>query len=295
MKIAVLDLGGTNMKAGLFDDNVLVETLEQPTPAKEGAERLMASVQHLLGHFSPFSAIGMSTAGQVEVETGRIRYANENLPGYTGTPVRLILEETFRCPVAVLNDAYAAAYGEGHYGAARGQRDYLCITYGTGVGGALVLDGQLYYGRGPSAGVMLGGLLTHPEAVSDDDPFAGTYERFASTTALVKAAKAYDASLTDGRKIFARVEEEAISSIVDQWVSEIARGLCSYIHLYNVPCVVLGGGIMEQERVFSAVKVAVEKQLIPGFRGVTLTKAQLGNQAGLYGALACLQDKLART
>ena len=138
----------------------------------------------LLETLGDFDAVGVSTAGQVR--DGVICYANDNLPGYTGTDVRGVLGGRFGGPCAVINDAYAAAVGEGSDGAAKGFADYLCLTYGTGVGGGVVLGGRPYTGSGGSAATALGALVTHPEAICAGDPYASTYERCASATALVE-------------------------------------------------------------------------------------------------------------
>jgi predicted NBD/HSP70 family sugar kinase len=292
LRVAALDIGGTRIKAGLFEGTKLLQTAETNTPAKEGAKVLLKTAGDLLEAFQPFDAIGISTAGQVDPEIGVIRYANANLPGYTGTHVQEYFANRFNCPCAVMNDAYCAALGEGTSGAAKDQEDYICITYGTGVGGGIFLNDLPYYGKGGSANLMIGGLITHPELRDGRDPFAGSYERSASTTALVKAAKKYDPALDNGRKIFARIDEPAVKEIVDTWLDEIATGLLSILHLYNIPCLVLGGGVMEQAVVLNGVKARIRDAAIPGFQDVTIVAAELGNLAGLYGARANVVSKL---
>ncbi|NCB33380.1 MAG: ROK family protein [Erysipelotrichia bacterium] len=291
-RIAVLDIGGTRIKAGLFFGSSLIQSAECDTPAKEGAAALLKAAGDLIEQFKPFIAVGVSTAGQVDPVNGIILYANENLPGYTGTRVADYFRERFDCSCSVMNDAYAAALGEGRYGAARGHSDYICITYGTGIGGGVFLDDHTYYGKGGSANLMIGGLITHPELRRPDDPFAGSYERCASTTALVKIASSVDPSLDNGRKIFARISEPEIMEAVDRWLDEIAVGLLSILHIYNIPCLVLGGGVMEQPAVLSGIRKRVHDSAIPGFQDAVICTAQLGNQAGLYGALGCITQQI---
>lgn len=154
----------------------------------------------------------------------------------------------------------------------------------------MVLGGRPYYGAGPSAGVMLGGIVTHPEQLSGADPFAGTYERSASATALVAMARALDPALESGRAIFSRLGESAVKAVVDRWLDEVAAGVCTLIHAYNVPCVLLGGGVMEQPYAIEGTRARVEASIIPGFRGVRVRAAELGNMAGLYGALSLAEQ-----
>lgn len=283
-RIAVLDIGGTRIKAGLFENSELKQTAETDTPAKEGAQALLNAAGNLIAPFAPFSAVGISTAGQVDPDSGIILYANENLPGYTGTHVSEYFSSRFHCPAAVMNDAYSAAFGEGSSGAAKGYRDYICITYGTGIGGGVFLNSRPYYGTGGSANLMIGGLITHPELTDISDPFAGSYERCASTGALVRIVQKTGSPLKNGREIFAHIEEPEIRNAVEQWMDEISVGLLSILHLYNIPCLILGGGIMEQPLVLNGVRSRVHDRAIPGFQDTEILAAELGNLAGLYGA-----------
>lgn len=291
-RIAAVDMGGTKIKACLFEDGLCVERAETDSEARQGGGRLLSNAAGVLRGFGAFDALGVSTAGQVDPAWGTIRYANDNIKGYTGMDVKGWFTECFARPVAVLNDVYAAALGEGTHGAARGERDYICLTYGTGIGGGVVLDGALYYGAGASAGVMLGGILTHPEQVVPGDAFSGTYERYASTTALMAAAQAADPALTSGRALFTRLDEPLVKGVVDRWLDEVAAGICTLVHAFNVPCVVLGGGVMEQPYAIEGARRRVAERLIPGFRGVRVEGASLGNMAGLYGAARLAEQLL---
>ncbi|MEG0803488.1 MAG: ROK family protein [Pygmaiobacter sp.] len=288
-RVAALDIGGTTLKYCLFEDGVPTQSSECATEALLGGAHVMERALAVLGALAPFDAIGVSTAGQVDPVCGVIRYANENIPGYTGTDVRGILSRRFGVPVAVVNDVYAAALGEGAYGGARGQTDFLCITYGTGIGGGVVLGGKPYYGAGASAGVMLGGIITHPEELRAGDPFAGTYERHASATALVARARRMDSRLDSGRAIFSQLAHPEVKTVVNAWLDEVASGLCTLIHTYNVPCILLGGGVMEQSYALNGARERTLARIIPGFSGVSISGATLGNMAGLYGAFSQVQ------
>jgi len=283
MKIAVLDIGGTSIKSGLWQGEAIEDVRERDTNAMEGAAAVMERAKEILHSYGSFDAIGISTAGQVNFREGKISYANSNMPGYTGMRVRELMEKEFGVPVAVENDVNAAAIGEGSFGAGRGEKDFLCITYGTGVGGAIVIDGELYRGSSFSAGEF-GGILLHPEARTDEDPFSGCYERYASTSALVERAKRLDASLTDGRKIFEQIQRAEVAALVEDWTEEIAHGLVSLICVFNPSCIILGGGVMAQERILELTRDKVRRRIMPSFRHVELRQAKLGNRAGLLGA-----------
>lgn len=291
-RIGLLDIGGTTIKSGILDHGTLSARETIPTCASMGAEQVIARAMNLLTAFSDLDAIGISTCGQVDPENGSIAYANDNMPGYTGMKVRAKFEERFQIPCAVLNDAYAAAAGEHACGAAAGASDFLCITFGTGIGAGIWLNGSPYYGAGPNAGIMAGGMIVHAE--KRDDPWAGSYEKAASTTALLKMAQQADPSILNGRSFMEQAEHDpALMQVLEAWTEEISIGLCSFAAVFNIPLFVLGGGIMEQTIVFEKTVQAFEKHLIPGFRGIELKKARLGNQAGLYGAAAMAEAMLA--
>lgn len=289
MKIAALDIGGTSIKTGIWEDGILKDIKEYDTNAKAGGRGVIEKAITILREYEGFDRIGISTAGQVNSKEGSIRYANENIPGYTGMRVKSILEEAFHVPVAVENDVNAAAIGEAAYGAGKEFEDFLCLTYGTGVGGAIVIDKKIYTGAEFSAGEF-GGILIHPEARKEGDYFSGCYERYASTTALVERARSYDSSLTNGRKIFERLDEAPIKEIVDEWVKEIMYGLISLIHTFNPSCIVLGGGVMGQTYVVEKLEQMLYTNIMPSFRKVVLRKAELGNTAGLLGAVSLASE-----
>lgn len=290
MNIAVLDIGGTSIKSGIYRDGVLSETKETPTEAKLGGDHVMKKAKEILGTYSDFERIGISTAGQVNSAKGIIKYANSNIPGYTGMDIRGILSETFGVPVAVENDVNAAALGEASFGAGKDMPDFLCLTYGTGIGGAIVMNKKIYTGSDFSAGEF-GAIVIHPE---DRDPakdmFSGCYERYGSTTALVRMMQEKFPELDNGRAIFARISEPAIQEVVNAWVQEIVYGLTSLIHIFNPSGVVLGGGIMKQEYILDKIEKSLYNNIMPSFHNVRVKTAELGNQAGLLGAVRIAED-----
>ena len=283
MKIAVLDIGGTSIKAGIYENGSLRDCREFATDAYLGGESVMRKAIGILKGCCGFERIGISTAGQVDSSAGVIRFANSNIPGYTGTRIRDIMEKEFRVPVTVENDVNAAALGEAAFGAGQSFRDFLMLTYGTGVGGGIYTGGSFSAGE-------VGGMVVHGgQRDAEADIFSGCYERYASVTALVNAAGKLDASLTAGRHIFARIGEPQIRETVDSWIDEILYGLITLIHIFNPPCVILGGGVMSQTYIIEEIRKKLGKQIMPSFRDVVILPAQLKNTAGLLGAGKCAE------
>lgn len=294
MKIVALDIGGTSIKSGLWENGVLDHLKEIDTEAYKGGEHVVQKAINLIREYKSFDAIGISTAGQVDSQKGIIRYANENIPGYTGMPLKERIEQSFNIPVVVENDVNAAAVGEAKFGAGRDFEDFLCLTYGTGIGGAIVMGKKVYTGSAFSAGEF-GSMIIHPEHRKPGDYFSGCYEKYASATALVKKASVYDVTLMNGRKIFERLEEAPVRQVVDEWLEEVVYGLTTLIHIFNPPCIVLGGGILTQPYIVEKLNEMIYTNIMPSFRSVVLKQAELGNQAGMLGAAylaCCLQEKM---
>ena len=287
MATMVLDIGGTAIKYGLFDGETLSYIQETPTEAGLGGAHVVQRSKDIIASYRercPFDRIGISTAGQVDPVSGQIIYANENIPGYTGTRLGEIIAQTFHVPTAVENDVNAAAIGESVFGAGKGRREFVCLTYGTGVGGAIFSGGRLYSGCSYSAGEF-GAIVTHPEDRDiGSDMFSGCYEKYASVTALVKRAIQLDPTLDSGRKIFERIDEPEVRALVDRWTTEIVYGLITIVHMLNPECVILGGGIMEQPCVLEQLREKLYPNIMPSFRHVQIKRAALGNRAGMLGA-----------
>lgn len=284
MKILVFDIGGTSIKHGICTDNVLEHVKETPTNAKLGGRHIIDTVTSIIKQEADYDAIGISTAGQVDASKGSIIYANSNIPNYTGIQIRKELEDLFHVPVYVENDVNCAAMGEAIYGAGKDFNDFLCLTYGTGVGGAIITDKSIYHGSSFSAGEF-GAVVTHSqERLNSTDFYDGCYERYASTTALVKKALEVDSSLDNGRKIFEQLHRPEVEAILDSWVDEIMLGLASLTHIFNPSCIILGGGVMVQPLILEKIMAKKSKFLMPSFCHVVIKPASLGNTAGLLGA-----------
>ena len=243
----VLDVGGTSIKYGIISaGGTLLDEGEIPTRAEEGGKALLGRMVALAEeHRGSFDAIGVSTCGQVNRADGSIRFATDNVPGYTGTQIGRTLRETFGVDTAVENDVNAAALGEAKFGAAQGFSNFLCITFGTGIGGAIVLDGKLYAGKNGSAG-ELGHMITHAGGKKCTCSGCGCFEAYASTGALSRLAAERLGGEWNGRTLFGalRSDRPGVQQVIDLWCGEIAVGLASLTHIFEPEAIVLGGGIM---------------------------------------------------
>lgn len=199
INILAVDIGGTNTKMGICDKQGNIDQFkEYSTEANLGGPHLMDRLMAQMEAYNNFDAIAISTAGQVNAEEGYISYANENIPNYTGMNIRGILEKRFQRPVQVENDVNAAALGEAYFGAAAAYHDFLCLTFGTGIGGAIVINHKIYRGANGSA-AEFGHIFTHSLSQMNSGSRTPYYETFASTTALVRMAQQADPEVVDGK------------------------------------------------------------------------------------------------
>lgn len=288
MKIFAADIGGTSIKTCVTDEKGNGKFFDEAeTESEKGGPFIIRKLEQMIAGYPDIDAISISTAGQVNSEEGYIIYANDNLPNYTGTRIKERLEGKFNVPVKVENDVNAAALGEKHYGAGRGFRDFLFLTFGTGIGGAIVIDSKLYRGFTGSAGEF-GHMNQYPNGILCGCGKRGCYEQYGSAAALIREAAKVNPGCTNGRQLFERIQagDRALWEVFDRWTNEVALGIAGLIHIFNPPRVILGGGIMEQDLAVRSVAEKVHQQIMNSFSGVQIVKAEFGNRAGLYGAIS---------
>lgn len=286
MKILTFDIGGTDIKYGICNENFeFVQTNKTPTDAKKGGQALIQKVISIIEEYKDVDRVAISTAGQVDSQNGIVVYSTDNIPYYTGMMVKKTIENKTGIPTYVENDVNAAALGEAQFGAAKGCNNFICLTYGTGIGGAIFLNGQLYKGCGSSAG-ELGHIITHAGGKQCTCGGEGCYECYASAKALTNAVMKVTGENLNGFEIFSKenFERPEIRFEIDKWVDEIITGLINIIYTFNPPLIVLGGGIMNEKYIIDLIDRKIYNRLMDNFRSVNIVKSQLGNKAGMLGA-----------
>ena len=292
MSILAIDIGGTSIKRGIFDEQGILEsTSEYETEAQNGVDALIDKLCNIIFAHKGIRAVGISSSGQVDSRTGHIVFATEAFPGYTGTPLRKILTELIGLPITIDNDVNCAAVGEAKFGAGRRHNDFICITYGTGIGGAIVIDKKIYSGVNGIAG-EIGHMLTHANGKACVCGKRGCYEMYGSTKALVENIRKLTGKSMDGQEIFKHFDVPVIREAIDSWIDEVVWGLVSLSHIFNPPCFILGGGILNESYVFKQIGVKLSERVIPSFRNSEIKRAEKGNHAGIYGAYWNAQNSI---
>ncbi len=296
MKIITFDVGGTAIKFGMVDENFEVIFSEE-FPTNEFADTdnmvMYAMESKLREYEGEYDAIGISTAGQVDFDNGMIHDGVGNIPNYNHSDLRGTFERIFNVPVAVDNDVNCAAIGEAHFGAAKGVKDFLCLTYGTGVGGCSFINGDVYRGSKYAAGEF-GHMATHKDGRPCTCGRIGCYEAYAACRVFTKAVSDRMGKVMNGREIFKEenLKNPIIMEEMDKWEDEIALGLRNLCYIFNPSLIVLGGGIMSEILLLGHIRHKVNMQLEPNYKHVKIEKALLGNKAGMLGAAWLASERL---
>ncbi len=304
-----IDLGGTNIAVGVVNEAYeIVAQHSVPTeadrPAAEVIADMAAAVETVLGQagltVADCQSIGIGSPGTCDSCRGVVvRAYNLN---WFDVPVCRMLEERFHIPVRLSNDANCAALAETVAGAARGCRNMVLITLGTGVGGGIIIDGKIYGGM-RSAGAEMGHVLL----VLDGEPCTcgrrGCWEAYASATALIRqtkeAAQAHPASLLahipeqeiTGRTVFDAADQgdTVAENVIARYCVYVAAGFTDLVNALAPEMILLGGGISRQgERILAPIRAYVADHCFGQHEGAipVIRAAQLGNEAGIIGAAA---------
>jgi glucokinase-like ROK family protein len=298
-----IDLGGTNTKWGVVSrTGELLDSAAVPTPAGGGRQVLLDHLKRVAFQalqsaqakgLSP-AGLGIATAGWVDNLTGRVAYATENLPGWTGTPIAQELQSATSLPVAVENDANALALAEKQFGSGRKVDNFVCITLGTGVGGGCIIGGKLHRGSHYFANA-LGHITLVPEGVPCTCGKKGCLEAYANASALLRFAG--DKYKTAEEVIAAASQgNPAAVRAVQTLAAHLATGVACIIHILDPEMVILSGGIMENN---SLLLEHFQKELqgrvsVWDLRKIQIQISRLGYFSGVLGAVAALLEKLER-
>lgn len=293
-QVAAIDLGGTKIAAAAVDrQGACGPVVTRPTPAREGPDRVLDAIVEAVRQVSDTSskivAAGVGAAGVIDAASGTVLSATDAITDWQGTPIADALREALNLPVVVDNDVNAHAAGEAWIGAGRGCRSVLMATVGTGVGGAVVLDGE------PLRGAHhVGGEIGHaPARGAEHLPCGcghpGHLEAIASGPGLLRHYHSLggDVAVADVREVFQRsrrAETVALRAVRDA-ASALGTCLAGLVMLMDPDVVVVGGGLAEAgELWWEPMEAALRRELIDIVASVPVKSAELGGSAALVGA-----------
>jgi glucokinase len=288
------DIGGTGMKAAVVDgQGEIVARRSTATPVNEGAAGILAALKKIIAELLScgyeISGIGIGTAGRVDPVEGIVLYATENLPGWTGTRLAEIIGREFPLPVAVGNDANAAALGEGWRGAAAGLQDYVVLTLGTGVGGAIIHNAEPVAGGQGGAG-EIGHMVLYPGGIPCSCGQRGCTEQYLSGKALSRLADDVQAGW-DGRRLLAEFTAGSLpaAAAMERYMNDLSLTVHNIQAFWDPEAIILGGGVAESH--FLWWEAWLNKLATVSPLSIQVLPAVLGNEAGIIGAARMIMNK----
>lgn len=310
-----VDLGGTNIAIGLCDENLnMIDKGSVPTLADRDGELIIRDMANLATEIikrnnltvSDIASVGIATPGAANSKTGVVEYAN-NLP-FLNFPIAEIFKKYLPVEkVLIANDANAAALGEALAGAAKGTKNSVMITLGTGVGGGVIIDGKIFDGGINCAGAELGHIVIVAGGRQCSCGRRGCWEAYSSATGLSRMTKEkmnelklkcipsllFDEAEKDG-KVSARTAFNAMkrgdkhgAMVVDEYIKYLAEGITNIINIFQPEILTIGGGVCNEKEYLTKPLLEIVESEQYTRNNVNKTKvvtAVLGNDAGIIGA-----------
>lgn len=232
--------------------------------------------------------IAVSTAGVVDSQEGRVVFAGPTIPDYTNTSIKQMVEASFGIPCEVENDVNCAALGEWWRGAGKGSRSLICVTIGTGVGGAVILNGKLWSGAAHSAGEI--GYLPVPSGRTLQEEDSAS-----SLVADYSVLSGIPVKQLNGKVIFEKAKpgDNEAAKAIDNMLTALNQGLLAATYLISPDTIVIGGGVAAQKeylenKIEDKLKQhIISTRMLPG----KIIPAELGNSAGMIGAVYHFKEK----
>ena len=287
MNILAIDIGGTMIKYGLVSsDGKILSTNKIKTEASKGLNNILNKIDNIFKGYKENNPVGIAVSGtgQINGMIGKVIGGNPIIPNWIGTNLVKTLEEKYNLPAVLENDVNCVALGEKWIGAGKDLSNFICLTIGTGIGGGIILNNQLFRGENFVAGEFGHTLIKK-----------GEFEQFASTTALIRLVKEKTGKILNGKEIFDLEKKEIVEyqEVISEWIENLTDGLSSIVYCFNPANIILGGGVIEQgEPLINRIKNSLFKKIGLQFKEkLNIIQAKLGNNAGMIGASYLLLEK----
>ena len=308
-----IDLGGTNIVAGVINENYEIIAKDEcktaiPRPENDICESMAEVTRKAVKKagltMEDIEAVGIGVPGAVNPKTGVVEYS-ANLLFHNWEIVKMMKEKLDDKKVLIENDANAAAYGEFLAGSAKGAKNAVAITLGTGVGGGIIINGKIYTGSN-YAGAELGHMVIVKDGKECGCGRHGCWEAYASATGLINMTKEAilqekpefscmlsvcggDINKVEGKTAFDAMEQgdPNAKAVIDKYIGYLATGLVNIINIFQPDILCIGGGISRQGEVLLApLRTIIENERYTkhNAKQTKICCATLGNDAGIIGA-----------
>jgi len=305
-----IDLGATRIKIGLLEEYKLIDTQILPAKSLDGLGAHLDIIDTAIGQMlsthsiSSLAGVAMAFPGLVNPLTGAVLSTNKKYDDASELRLKEYYQKKWSCPFSIDNDARMAAVGEWKLGAGKGCDDLVMVTFGTGIGTSVILQGQLLRGKHFQAGCLGGHFIVNYDGKRCTCGNIGCAEAEASTWSLTSLVRShenfYQSSLSDTDPVnfsnlfMAAKEGDCVAKdIKDHCIKIWAASVISYIHAYDPEQIILGGGILNSaDDIIPVIREMVEKQAWTPWGNVVIKAGQLGDYAGVFGAVYCLMNKI---
>ncbi|MFV0255799.1 MAG: ROK family protein [Erysipelotrichaceae bacterium] len=285
-----VDLGGTNIRVGKVSENgEILQVVTSPSQGDQGPEIVLENLYNLLEKIDDWKSclgMGIGVPGPVDTETGTMTIST-NLKGFKGFKLKDVLEEKLKMPVYLDNDANVAGLAEAYHGAGFGKKIVYYLTISTGIGGALIYNGEIISGRKGFAGEVAN-IIVDPS--KEDNIFGlnkGAMEAESGGRALsIKAQEIFGDEIKHAGDFFNLVanKDEKALVLYNNFIESLATGIANVGHVVDPHVFVIGGGMLKSKEVWFADFVKRYNELVHvGMRNVEFKIAVL-DEPGLIGA-----------
>lgn len=317
LPVLVVDLGGTKVITAIISPKgEVIARHDHPTLADEGpqsvVERMLSGIDYLLAqsNLSPsqLRAISIATAGIIDIENGIVT-TSPNLPDWHNIPLKSIVGKKYKVTTFLINDADAAALGEHRFGAGRGLDNLILLTLGTGIGGGIIINGKLYHGPSGSA-AEIGHTIVEVNGPKCRCGNNGCLETLASGTAIAReavrrislGAKSSLVEVVEGKiedvtaeKVYlaAKGGDSLASEVIARAAHYLGISVVNLVNIFNPEMIIIGGSVAQMgDLLLEPVRQMVKERAFPLLaQSVRIVPAQLGNDAGIFGAAIFALEK----
>ena len=292
MNYITFDIGGTEIKSGVINDKLeFLEKQSVPTKSDLSASYIVDQCFELINFYLEkyeIEGVCISTAGMVDVEKGEIYFSSNLIPNYIGTNFKTLIKNHYNLKCEVENDVNCAGLAEACIGNGVDHNIVFCTTIGTGIGGSIIMNKEIFHGSSFSAGEV-----GYMQVMGEEFQMLGSSRVLVNKVSEMKNIPAKN---LNGKKIFemAKNGDEDCLIAIDEMCEVIGYGLANICYLLNPGVIVIGGGITNQEDyLLEKIDKYLQKYLIPNVYQKTIVKiAKFKNDAGMIGAYLNFKNKV---